>query len=53
MRSKFFLSKLDKLILESDEEELKEKLTETKNRIDSVTPSKKEFIKLMNLNNNL
>lgn len=47
------LSKLDKLILESDEEELKEKLTETKNRIDSVTPSKKEFIKLMNLNNNL
>lgn len=47
------ISKLDKLITESEEEELKEKLTETKNRIDSVKPSKKEFIKLMNLNNNL
>ena len=47
------LSKLDKLIIESNEDELKEKLTETKNKIDSVKPSKKEFIKLMNLNNNL
>lgn len=46
------IQKIDNLISESDEE-LKKVLVETKEKITNVTPSKKEYIKLINLTQNL
>ena len=46
------VQKIDSLISESDEE-LKTVLIETKERITNSTPSKKEYIKLLNLTQNL
>jgi arsenate reductase-like glutaredoxin family protein len=46
------IQKLEKLISESDEE-IKQALVETKNKIQSTEFNKKEFIKLEQLNNGL